>query len=577
MMKRLCLLLVLLLLLTGCTNKPTEPTQSTTAPTQPPKLEALMQYALPGNGMDLVGAMGDGLLFSDGSQLTLLSSDNGKTLASAVLENIQAAQSGDIQIGKDGVAFYDREGKRITFLDKDLKKTRYLTLPEQVQGSVLLTWDWSGLYYCTADGVHVLNLLTGQDRTIAYRQENWLGVNGIFMDDMISCTTQLTDGSVGTLIISTQNGATVFETGKVSQLSSLADLYFCKMTSAGVEEWVYGWGGDQPLNLWLDADAKLLPMLNNDQIVSVEDGKLRCFDLNSGCCIAELAYYGASAVEKVVSTDGGVFFTNGSFLYRWDLELTEVEDETSYVSYRYTLEDPDEDGLQMQQMSALMLEKLYGINIHMWNEVTAVAPKGYEFVIEYIPEEYQPAYEELENALDTFGYDFLKTAGSWKEESQLNIVLVRQIRMGEETLPGLQYILNGQVYIALAMGEKLEENFYHLMGHAVDTVVLRESLAFDDWEWLNPDDFVYGSSAGKDFAKYLEGKDPWFIDENSMTLQVEDRATILAHAILPDNEALFAGDALQSKLRMICRGIREAFDLTGEGYLWEQYLEEEVK
>ena len=584
MMKRWFILLALLLLLTGCSDTPTEPTTTETQPeeTQPQiQEEALMQWDLPGAGLHLLGAMGEDLVFYDGCQIMLISADGKQILAAAVLENLRTAEENDIHVGETGVAFYDRQNQWICFLDENLEKTSYLELQGGVQGSILLTEDWSRIYYCTSQGVHSLDLHTGIRRTIAYRKESWLGVSAVFMENLISCNVQQEDGTVGTLIIDANTGTTVWETGKVSHLSTYSNLYFCKMTSDGVEEWVFGWGADQPRNFWPPEDAQILPLLDGDKVVTIEDGSLRCYDLRKGKCISRIPFENADQVQKLVYLKNRIYFTDGENLFSWNPKLAVLNDEASYISMRYTKDDPDEAGLQERIVTTKVMEKLYSVSIHIWNDAEKLAPKGYEFSQEYIPEEYDEALKALENALDTFGRNILKDIGNWKAETALHIVLVRQIRRGTQILPGMQYVLNDEVYIALPLNGDLEENFYHFLGHAVDTVVLRESLAFDDWEWLNPEEFVYMSDPDADpkhdYAQYLEEDNRWFIDENSMQFQVEDRATILTYAIMPDNEAYFQGEAMQAKLRMLCRGIRETFELTGERYIWEQYLNEEEK
>ena len=58
----------------------------------------------------------------------------------------------------------------------------------------------------------------------------------------------------------------------------------------------------------------------------------------------------------------------------------------------------------------------------------------------------------------------------------------------------------------------------------------------------------------------------------SMSFAIEDRARILEYACLPGNEGYFTSPTMQEKLRRICGGIRQAFALIEESYLWEQYL-----
>ena len=59
-----------------------------------------------------------------------------------------------------------------------------------------------------------------------------------------------------------------------------------------------------------------------------------------------------------------------------------------------------------------------------------------------------------------------------------------------------------------------------------------------------------------------------------MTFPREDRAQIFAAAMDSGANELFASEILQVKLEMICKGIRDAFELrkASEAFLWEQHL-----
>ena len=67
----------------------------------------------------------------------------------------------------------------------------------------------------------------------------------------------------------------------------------------------------------------------------------------------------------------------------------------------------------------------------------------------------------------------------------------------------------------------------------------------------------------------------YFVDERAMSQPNEDRAWLLYYAMTPDNGELFAQTHLQKKLKMVCDGIREAYDLKDhpDTFLWEQYLQ----
>ena len=56
----------------------------------------------------------------------------------------------------------------------------------------------------------------------------------------------------------------------------------------------------------------------------------------------------------------------------------------------------------------------------------------------------------------------------------------------------------------------------------------------------------------------------------------EDRCCTFVYAMLEDREAYFHPSQMQDKLRQLCKGIREAYNIEKNGveYRWEQHLYE---
>ena len=140
----------------------------------------------------------------------------------------------------------------------------------------------------------------------------------------------------------------------------------------------------------------------------------------------------------------------------------------------------------------------------------------------------------------------------------------------------MEYLLDGNVYIVLELEDELEQTFYHALFHVIDPLILSNSIAYYKWNDLNPSGFQYDNdyikNLERDGSKYLDGDKRWFIDTYSMSFAVEDRARIFEYAMQPGNESYFTGDTMQKKLKMLCKGIREVFQLEAESYPWEQYL-----
>ena len=578
-MKRWMSLVLLLLLLSGCGIADTSDNQ-TTAPTTPKESELpLAAYDLPMEGCTAIIPMGDEplLLWQDG--MARLSGKTGRVLAQA---DIGVDEQDVLYAGSDGVIYYEENCLR--YLDDSLQQLRYIRLEDGVLGSVHLTEDQSTLYYCTHEGIREMDLTSGVVRTICHRVGDWLGVTQSFCNSTVLQCPIEENGQVRTLYFSTASGEMLRETEDLVFLDAEADLYFCSLQQGDVSQYFYGWGSDQPRFFHGGQDGEIYPLLNCALAVTAESANsgvsLNCFNLRTGKRIAAIGETGVAQIDAIAYLNEKIYFTGGQRLYCWNPAKTPVEDHTNYMSFRYTREDPDELGMQRHVDTAKMLEELYGINIVLWEDVYDAAPNGYEFVGEYIPEQYDAAMTALKTALGQFPEQIFRKVADWTDSKELNIVLVREIITDEKdshpNADGIQYLLNGDAYIALELQEDVERSFYHWMGHILDIHVLSNSKKLYEWEKVNPNGFSYENeytyAADKNSSKFLSGSRKYFIDAFSTSFPVEDRATIFEYAITSGNEEMFESKYMQVKLRRICDGIRDAFGLKLEDYPWEQYL-----
>ena len=127
--------------------------------------------------------------------------------------------------------------------------------------------------------------------------------------------------------------------------------------------------------------------------------------------------------------------------------------------------------------------------------------------------------------------------------------------------------------MVITTGKYSEQALYHELYHVMQTHILTESTALDQWEALNPVGFVYGRDT-QDADIYLQGQTRAFVDRYSMGAVKEDQARILENAMLQNRDALFRSEYMQRKLTALCTGIREAYRLKNhsESLPWEQYL-----
>ena len=599
-MKRWLAVLAIALLLSGCSNEePPELDDSTpaTLPTVPEIVEptiydegnpletstnGAVKVYYPEDGCVYIAQLGKNILMFGENSVSLLRGERLVEVETAMLANLPMPDSGMLQVRDDGIAYYDAENNRIVFLSQFFREVGIFSLPEEVVGNVYITPNWKLIYYCSTQGVHALDLDTGISRLLKAQTADWQGISGGFQNgSVLRCSLLQEDGTEVTMLLSAETGTVLAQGDYLDSMRGSGDGYYVQVDDA----WVFGILDEQPVDLQIEGKGKLYPLADNQGAIFLVKTKTGCrldyYDAQAGRKTASVKLPDITKLSGVYSANGAIWFTSGDALYRWDTQLSAVEDQRIYKVPYYHAGDPDEVGLALVGSKLEALEKRYGLEILYWNEVGELAPWDYSFTAEYRTEPYAAYLSKLENALAKFPKNFFKKVADFSDSGKLNIVLVRGIYGGVETekyesASGIQFHANGDAYIALTVGEDIDDWFYHELGHLLDNRILSTTNTYSGWSALNPWDFKYDNDYEKNQnrtdRKYLEGDRRHFVDFYSMSFAVEDRSRIFEYACMPGNEEVFASQYMQRKLSRICQGIRKAFDLDGEGYIWEQYL-----
>ena len=237
-MKQLIVIL-LALLLTGCIAvspaevTDTQPQVQPTAPqdtTEPPALEesgtyfadsaveartdgAIRAFDVGINDCSAVYPMGDGILLFSGSDVTTLTVLTGEALCigeQKTLECLLSPESGSVQIGDNGIAYFDSSRNVVIFLDTDLRETRRVKLPDIIQGSAVIAPDWSTVYYCTENAVNVLDMHTGLSRLLKEHEAVQQILAGMYFDgSVLRCDLENEDQVQRTIYLSALTGETL--------------------------------------------------------------------------------------------------------------------------------------------------------------------------------------------------------------------------------------------------------------------------------------------------------------------------------------------------------------------------------
>lgn len=229
---------------------------------------------------------------------------------------------------------------------------------------------------------------------------------------------------------------------------------------------------------------------------------------------------------------------------------------------------------------ASRLSHLHGVDIRIGEHAAEVLPWDYDIISETDPQTQLDALTQLEHCLNQYPSGMVRVLS--EDAGGLHICIVREIqgKDGTESLEsakGLQF-QDKEEGAFLMLARDLPHTLYHELCHVLEDFVLPRSDAWESWQDLNPEGFVYDMNLEKnlerDSSSYLQEKDRAFVDTYSMSFPREDRARIMEYAMTEGNEDLFASPIMQQKLLCLSQGIREAISLTDSDLelSWERYL-----
>lgn len=614
-MKRIFGVILLVLLLCGCTapaqNETTTPPETTLTPTMPTEPAGIyvpfsdlevqtggtVRYFLPQGDCYGICMMADDVLAFSGTESTTLTRYAGEQLfpvASATLDCRVEPDDCTFQISANGITYYNPETREVVFLDNDLKEVRRLGMSADMVGKPVLSSNRMQVYYCTTESIRVYDTATGLDKllkTIAYGEQS---VEDILLNDsVLRCSLVDVRGQVYTIFVSTQTGEMLSQILSGAQVSTNGDLFYAKMPEGVQELLVFGQAGGDPSVLTpADPFARSWFLEENHSLVTAsvteEFTRLDHYDLESGLRTASVELPDGIAPEYVeIQPDTGDILVmahdemgSAPVILSWDKDADAVQDETVYSGPRYTPEDPDLVGLDACTILARNMTDKYGVEVRIAWDAVAKQPWDYTFELEYQPSIIREQLETLDQVLSHFPKGFFD-----KLYRKPTVCVVRAIRGSAESgsvakAQGIQFWDGYDPYVVLAAGDTLEGAFFHEMFHVLDSKVLSDTRAYYRWHNLNPDGFEYFGDyttyLEADAEKYLQDADRVFIDAYSMCFSKEDRARIMEYACQAGNEGYFQSETMQRKLKTLCEGIRQAFDLRDypEAFLWEQYLTE---
>lgn len=499
-----------------------------------------------------------------------------------------------LQIHGRSLSYLDPLKGEIVVLNEVLKENRRIRLPENISGKPILSSDLHTLFYITPSAIFAWDLDSGLHRTLkelSYESQQLVGLHQ--EDALLQCQIH-SGGQTKTLLLRTDNGQLVQELDGILTLDIQGDHYSATFPTALQTTRLFGILGETPKALYPEepnAQCRFFPRQQAAMTWSEAEDTLllTCYDLTTGeqRATLTLSHYHTPKAMVLENPDALFFLAydpgfDCDVLFRWEIPVQAGASQK--FTWPYPLEgEPDLATLEACQAYADKLGSKYGISIQVWQNALSVQPWDYEFEAECQPAVLYQELKLLDQRLSQFPAELLADTAS--HFSSLNVGIVRTIRgtaaSGSLNIAtGIQFQNGSDAYVVISAGRYSEQALYHELFHVMETHILNESTAFDQWEALNPDSFsyTYGYAAPQNPEAYLSGTDWAFVDTYSMSYPKEDRARVWENALLPGNQDLFSPPILQAKLQTLCQGIRQAYGLrkSPEVFPWEQYLDESL-
>ncbi|MBO5837391.1 MAG: hypothetical protein J6Q92_05815 [Oscillospiraceae bacterium] len=593
MKKKILGILLFALLLSGCAGRENSETDSTAQTEKArPKLwivsgaveqqtkGAVRQYDMAGKTFLDMFIMDGQLVLMDNREQTglmTLSGPEGEQSCDADL-GLQLPQHSGYQALQDGFVYYNPETNQAVFLDLRLQRTDSVSLPKDLEGTPLFSPDGNTVFYCVGQQIRAYDMDNKLQRLVKSHTCEKQTLLDIYLEGkLISCRTEDASGNTQVIYISTETGQTVAMGDVLKKLWTCGDNFFALHMDGVVERKLFGKSGDKAkeLSLYTGQMEAVLELESVLQWVRSSEGKLELslYNLKSGKKNAGVTIENAGTPKQFLADgkNGCIWMLlesdNGDVLLRWDVkaQASAVKGGSSYISAMRTEKAPDETGLEACQKRVDKLNKKYDVQIRIWKSA-AKYPKGYKLKAEYQVPAINQCLDKIEAVLKKMPENFLYKSAKTK----IRICIVRSI---DGKVDATQCWYDKDAFMVLSSGVDIEAELLKGIGGVLDVHVLGNSSRFDYWYKTLPEGFAFGEENTYSDS-FLTGEGRAFVDKESMESAPVDRSHIFWQAMLADNAEMFKPKLMQSKLKTLCRGIREAWDWEDETQVfpWEQYL-----
>lgn len=579
-MKKVLPLLLIVLLLSSCQSKKTTThTSSETAPPSP----VLWEVPLPKTGYTDIFAQDDFLLLlsvADGKTTAeYFSLKNNEVTASVDIPYLLSKEAGNLRVNNDRICYLDPEKNSIIVLDTGFELIQEIDLPSNYNGSIIIAEDMQTAFFCNGLGIHSINLENQIVRQLN-QQKNLHLVDTLFASTILVCT----DIENRTLYFDASDGHTYTMPADIADIQTSGKIYTAVVENRYESYRLIGSIGVTPLVFLPEGDCYALVSDLNSIITTKEIpgcNTISAYDITTGNHIAEYPTnaskktYGFTWHEKSSTL---LYYTSTVFdkytLCSLDLQKTQATYHEKTVSPYYTQDNPDIEGIESCKEQVEAINKAYHIEIALSPESYSEQSVNTTFISEYRAAPYRDALNQLEAALAYISMCDLSLAAKNTPDKTIYIGIFHEVIPNQSPINHDSFWYKGNYYIALSCGEDIADQFYHSLGLFLDSRINSLGNYFDEWNAWNPDEFEYSMDYSSCCDDLEEENKPYFISSLASVSPSDDRAELFRMGMNEDNYDLFDSYYLQSKLRILCRGLRNVFQLSDSGELpWEVNLD----
>lgn len=583
-MKRLIILLLTILLLTGCSEQKTEKKKAT-QPTngwyeRDSAIEqvtngAVRVYQVHGDAVSDLMMIGNHVVLIDSStpaKVSVMEPEEGRIIAQIELPKDAAG----LQEVYNALVYYRISTKEAVYLNESLQSIDTLKLPDETEGVPIFAPDSSEVFYCAGQDIKAFDIETGIVRPVRSHSCKTQQLTGVYFNgQVLSCDLTYDDGTKTSVYISGKTGALIAKDQILTDVHSSDSRYVGLRQDGTIRQVIFGTLDGTANNLQIPQDVMVAVCNNTSGVTSyTSDGAaalLAYYDVESGTMTGSLELGDLGDIQKIYSDDTAMWLLaktgKTQTLYSWNYESNKETADVSYITPVYTAENPDVDGLKVCDKRATNIANTYYISIRIWDDAVYGIDQ-YDLVPEHQTEAIDAMLDELEVVLARYPDRFLYKSAN----HLLRICIVRSV---DGEIKGAYYRGSTDPYVILSVGCDVSKEFDKAMGYVLNSRVLGKSPMLDTWADLNPDGFEYGKTTDE---KYVTGENRGFADRNAMQSVTDDRSILFMYAMQPGNEEMFRAPIMQSKLKLLCMGIRDAWrwEEDKDIFPWEQYLAEPI-